>query len=398
MMRLFTLLLLPLALFGVPLSTLIESAKNSHTSLKVIEQKLNLLDNEYDISRNFSDPEISFTISDIQLDNPTNRSIEPMQYEAINIKQKLPYFGKRDALSAKIDAKKEKVSLSMDNLRVKLTLGVKTTAYSIWQIEENLRITDEYIKLTQQNIELSSLYTTSDTSSHMSIMSAEMSLSELKIKKSTLESSLVGLYKKLSYLSAMDVDSVEIDMRVSEPKKLSFYTSNKTTNLSYRIKESSLKVANKDIKIKELASYIDPVIQVGYFHRRGYEDYANIGISFSLPLYGTQDSKTEISRKQSIALKSEIVDFNNLIESKIVQTHAQLEDAYNIYEIIHKQSMPQIKHMFELSSSSIQNGSELFLYINLLTKKLSLDEKSIAIVAKFYKTKASLDALIGEMR
>ena len=112
-MKLYILLLLPLALFGVPLSTLIENAKNSHTSLKVIEQKLSLLDNEYDISRNFRDPEISFTISDIQLDKPTDRSIEPMQYEAINIKQKLPYFGKRDALSAKIDSTKEKIKLSI---------------------------------------------------------------------------------------------------------------------------------------------------------------------------------------------------------------------------------------------------------------------------------------------
>ena len=32
----------------------------------------------------------------------------------------------------------------------------------------------------------------------MSIMSAEMSLSELKIKQSRLESSLVGLYKRIS--------------------------------------------------------------------------------------------------------------------------------------------------------------------------------------------------------
>ena len=395
-MKLYILLLLPLALFGVPLSTLIENAKNSHISLKVIEQKLSLLDDEYDISRNFSDPEISFNISDIQFDKPTDRSIEPMQYEAINIKQKLLYFGKRDLLSAKIDSTKEKIKLSMDALKVKLSLGIKTTAYTIWQIEENLRITDAYIKLTKQNIELSSVYASSDNSSHMSIMSAEMSLSELKIKKSTLKSSLVGLYKKLSYLSAMDVDRVEMDMKVTQPQKLSFYSLAKTENLSLKIKKSSLDVADKDVKIKELNSYIDPMIQIGYFHRDKYEDYANVGISFSLPLYGTQDSKTEIARKQSIALKSELVDFNNLIESKIVQTHAELEDAYNIYDIIQNQSMPQIEHMFELSSSSIQNGSELFLYINLLEKKLSLDEKSIAIVAKFHKTKASLDALIGK--
>ena len=60
--------------------------------------------------------------------------------------------------------------------------------------------------------------------------------------------------------------------------------------------------------------------------------------------------------------------------------------------------MPQIEHMFELSSSSIKSGDELFIYIELLEKKLALDEKSINIVAAFHKNLATLDALIGEMK
>ncbi len=397
-MRLFLLFLLPLSLFAVELSTLIEYAKNNHTSLKTIEQRVSAVGDEYDISRNFADPVLSLSVSDIQFKDPTNRSIEPMQYSAITFTQRIPYFGKRDANSDKIEARKEKISLSLDERKVKLVESIKITAYSIWQIEEDLKITDNYMQLTKQNIKLYSALSSTDSKSHMSIMSAEMSLSELKIKQSRLESSLVGFYKKLSYLCAMEVKNIELNMHVKKPKDISFYSQTKSQNISYKIKEATLKEADKDIKVKELASYIDPVIQVGYYQRESFEDYTNIGISFSLPIYGSEEPQNQISRKLSLASKTQVTDFENLLEAEIIQTHAKLESSYKIYDIIQNQSMPQIEHMFKLSSNSIKNGDELFLYINLLEKKLSLDEKSIAAVAEYYKHLATLDALIGETK
>ena len=397
-MRLLISLILPVWLLAIPLETLIEHSRNNHTSLKSMEQKVSAIDNEIEISQNFADPTISLTMSDIQFDDISNRSLEPMQYTALNFAQKIPYFGKRDALGNKIKAKKAKVNLSIAQMRVKIVEAIKLTAFSIWEKEQELKITAQYIKLTRQNIELYSAFTASDSKSHMSIMSAEMTLSELKIKNSRLRSSLIGLYKKLSYLSEMDVTSVEMDMIVYKPHELSKYIQTKSTNISYKIKEATLKEAKEDIKVKELSSYIDPVIKVGYFHRESFEDYANVGISFSIPIYGTQDSMTEQSRKLSLARENEILDFNNLLIAQITKVHAKLEDSYAVHRIIKHESMPQIEHMFELSSSSIKSGNELFIYIDLLEKKLALDEKNINVVASFHRNLASLDALIGRIK
>ena len=170
------------------------------------------------------------------------------------------------------------------------------------------------------------------------------------------------------------------------------------SNVTYRIKEATLKEANLDTKVKELDSYSDPIVKVGYFQRAAFEDYVNIGLAFSIPLYGTQEHKTEKSRKLSLASQNEVADFNNLLVAQISKVHAQLEDAYEIHKIIMHESMPKIEHMFELSSSSIKSGDELFLYIDLLEKKLSLDEKNITVVAAYHKNQATLDALIGEMK
>jgi len=397
-MRALLSLILPVWLLAVPLDVLIENAKSSHTSLESLKQRALMYDDDLAMSQNFSDPMLALTVSDIQLNDISNRSIERMQFTSLTYQQKISYFGKRDALADKIQAGKVKASLSIQEMKVKLVRDIKIAAFSIWQIEEELKITGEYIQLTKQNIELYSAVSVSDSRSHMSIMSAEMSLSELKIKQSRLKSSLKALYQKISYLSAINVDSIEMNMQIFKPHALELYTNNKSFNLSYKMKEASLEEANKDVKVQELNGYSDPILSVGYFHRESFEDYINIGIAYALPVYGTQDAMSEKSRKKVLASKSEIADFDNLVVSKINQVYAKMQSAYEVHHIIKHESMPQIEHMFELSSSSIKSGDELFLYIELLEKKLSLDEKNIGVVALYHKNLATLEALIGEMK
>lgn len=396
-MKLYIILLLPLWLGATQLSTLIENAKNTHLSLSAIEQKLSALDDEYDASRNFANPELSLSVSDIQLKDASNRSIEPMQYSAINIKQKIPFFGKRDANSAKVNAEKERINFTLEDAKVKLVEALKVTAYTIWQVEQEIKITNDYIKLTNQNIDLYTSYAVSENKSHMGIMSAELALSELKIKKNRFESMLEGLYKKVSYLSAMEVSSVELDMKISEPKSIAYYQDMISQNSAYKIKEAQTKEAGAELKVKELASYVDPSVQVGYYQRKSFEDYVNVGVAFSLPIYGTEKSQEEASRKLLLASKSQMNDYKNSLGADIEATYAKLLYAYKTYNIIQNDSMPELTHMFDLSSSSIKNGSDLFDYIDLLQKKLSLDEQSIDAVATYYKTLASLEAMIGEM-
>jgi outer membrane protein TolC len=394
-MKALILVLLPLLLSATSLSTLIENAKANHTSLEAIQMRLSAVDNEYEVSRNFADPELSLSISDIQLRDATNRSIEAMQYTALNLKQKIPYFGKRDAASKKIEAKKARVGFTLSQAKVKLVESIKLTAFSIWQVQEQLKITDQYIKITRQNIELYTAYSTSDAKSHMGIMSAELALSQLKIKRSKLHGLKESLYKDISYLSAMDVQTIELKMQAQKPKELDFYLDASLENSSYKTKGALVKEADADVKIKKLAKNIDPYVQMGYFYRENNEDYININVGFALPIYGTQNSKEEESRKISLAKKSEMLDFKNSLYSNISAKYAELEDSYKIYNIIEKESLPQIQHMFDLTNSSIKSGSELFIYIELLAKKLKLEEQKVQALATYKRTTASLDALIG---
>jgi outer membrane protein TolC len=139
----------------------------------------------------------------------------------------------------------------------------------------------------------------------------------------------------------------------------------------------------------------DPYVKVGYFNRPDFPDYASVTVGMSLPLYGTERLNSEIARKEALSSVSASLDYKVFLKSEICTNYAQLKEAYRIYNIIQRKSLPQLRHMLELSSSAIEEGADLSTYTNILEQKLSLEEESISMKAKYQRTKAKLKALIG---
>jgi len=124
-------------------------------------------------SRNWSNPELMLNVNDIRLDAPSNRALEPMQYQAVNYKQRFPWFGKMDAKESYIRAQKDVILHSYDIAKVKMAEEIRVTAYTILEIKERIRIVKQYEKLTNQNIVLYDSYISTDSKSHSNSMAAE---------------------------------------------------------------------------------------------------------------------------------------------------------------------------------------------------------------------------------
>ena len=397
-MKKILLLLMPLLVSATTLEQIIEKTLSSHTSLEVIQERINAEDYQISASRNFYNPEISFAINDVQFDDITDRAREPMQTSSINIKQKIPSFGKRDAQTEKSRALKVEMASKMEVLKVQLVEQIKVTGYKIWEVNQELTIMDEYIGVTKQNIDLNTAYSSTRENSHMGIMSAELTLSQLKIKKSRYESKRKALYAKLGYLAGEKIEDLEIDLQVNVPKSYSYYFQKLPNNKSYAAKSSEVMVAQRDVKVKDLSGNVDPYVQVGYYYRQEFRDYVNVSFGMALPIYGSETDNTESSRKIVLSKSAESQDYLYNLEGQLGGLYAQLEDAYAISMILADESMPQIAHMFELTNASVKNGQDLFVYIDLLKQKLSLDEQLIEATTRLHTTEAALDALTGEIK
>jgi len=349
-------------------------------------------------SRNWSNPEMILNMNDIRFDDPSNRGLEPMQYQAVNYKQRFPWFGKIDAREHFTRMQKNVILDSYDIARVKLAEEIRTTAYTILEIKERLRIVNQYEKLTKQNIALYDAYTSTDSKSHSNSMAAELMLSRLHIRNERYKAVLKSQEAKLAYLVQKKNTIVSDKLGMRKPKSLGYYLSHLENNPAYHRTLSQTKVATANKEMKALEVNPDPFVQIGYFNRQEYEDYASVAVGFSLPIFGSEKLETEAARKEALAAKSASLDYHEALESEIRTNYAKMKEAYRIYNIIQNDSLPKLQHMFELNEASIESGEDLFTYTNLLEQKLDLDEERTVAKAEYLRTVARLKSLIGETK
>ena len=376
---------------------LIDVSLQNHPSLKMIEYRLFSMQEQIQKSQKLSNPDLSMTLNDIQFDDPTNRSLEPMQYSAITIKQKFPWFGKLQARKNVVEAKKDFILDSYDGAKVSLAKQIRTTAYTIKELEARIKIIGHYQTVIEQTIALYTAYTSTQEQSHSSSISAGLMLSKTKIKAQRYKARLKSQRARLNYLVQKKVSTVSDTLEITPPASLQSYLLKMHNNPNYRMKLSQTHIADANKVIDDLSLTPDPYVKVGYFNREAYNDYASISVGISVPLYGREKHNIQIARQEVLARQSDALDYKYSLESQITMTHARLMEAYEIYHIIKKQSLPQLEHMFELTQSRVQNGSDLFRYTSLLEQKLVLEEELISIEAEYLRINANLKSLIGEL-
>jgi len=387
----FLLFFLCLHSFALSLDELIVKALEKNPSLESISHRISASKSNTKLSNQFSNPSISYAKNTLDDNQAMSRS-------TVTLKQKLPYFGKRDNLK-KIALANE--SILYENLRqakVNLVKEIKKQAYSVWELENLYKIIDQYENLTKQNIELFESYTSTSDNQHMGIMSAGLTLSELRIQKSILNEKIHSSYERLSYLSSFDVKDLNLNLFVKELPDIQSLKGRFKNNPSIAIKEKEIKKSKAILESKELDYYPDINLLGSYSHRENFDNFATFGLSLSLPIYGSERYKEESARKLSLSAKSMRDDTKVLVDSKLTSTYFKMRSAYEIYHIVNDEALPQIEHMFELTSSLISTGGDLFKYIDILVKKLKLEQKSISAVANYNRAQANISAILGEMR
>ena len=391
MMRtlIFACLLFTQTLFGVTLPEMIEKALEKNPSLEVIEARLQANKQSIDIADQFANPELSVVKNTLD-------SSQAMSKTVVSLKQKIPYYSKR--------AKREGVAVAEDALlkerlraaEVKLVGKIKVEAYQIWQLRELRSIIDEYIVLTQRNITLYESYTSMSDNQHMGIMKAELSLSDLQVQRALLDSQIAQAYARLSALTAFRVEGLELELEVANRPELQKYQKSLHYNPDIALKERAIDKQTAKVDLAAINNYPDINLLAGYAYREKYDNYFNVGVGLSLPIYGTEDVKEERERALLLAKHSQKEDTQLKVNAALEAYYAQMLAAYKIYHIIHDDALPQVAHMFELSNSSIATGSDLFKYIDVLFQKLALEKKSIIAIANYNKAEAKIAELQGK--
>ncbi len=374
---------------------LINYAVQKHHSLESIKHRLSLMDQQIDKSQKWENPDLSLTVSDIPFEKPLDRSLERMQYQSVNFKQKFPWFGKLAAKKMYEQEEKHVVIHSLEAAQVQLAYNIRTTAYTIKELQARLAILQKYMNLAKQNIKLYTDYISTESMSHADSIGAELTLFNIEIRMERYTSILKSQQEKLNYLVQKRVKNVSDRLSMKKPKSLQHYLNGISKNPSYHMRLAKNDVAHANKALVELQKHPDPYVQVGYFNRADFPDYASVSVGISLPIYGTETLNSEIAHKEALASMSESIDYKAFVNSEIRANYAKLTEAQRIYSIIQNKSLPQLEHMLELSASAIEEGADLFTYTSILEQKLALEEERISIMAEYMRTTAKLKSLTG---
>jgi hypothetical protein len=375
---------------------LIEYSLSSHPSLKAIELRISAMDEQILKSAKWENPNLSLAINDIHYGDISNRSLEPMQYSAIRVKQKFPWFNKLDAKGDYQRAKKMVLFDSLESAEVKLAQSIRVNSYRADEVKQKIEILQRYTTVVHQTIKLYNNYNTTQSNRHSGIVEAEIMLSQIKIKLSSYTALQKRLMANLEYLTQRNIRGIEIDSKITKPNSLQSYLQRAKNNRNYHIKVSQTRVASKSRRIKELDRYADPFIEVGHFSRSDYPDYASIKVGLSLPIYGSEELDIISSHKEELASKSLSIDYLLNLKKEIKSIYARVVDSYNRYNILTKETLPQIAHLFELNSASVESGEDMLGYNRLLLKRLDIEEQIVETIGIYRENRAKLKALIGE--
>jgi outer membrane protein TolC len=388
---LFTLLVVSSSLYSLTLEEIITNALNKHPSLEVIKHKIQASESITNVSNQFSNPTLVYTQN--TLDDK-----QAMSKKTLTLSQKLPYFGKLNSLKniALVDEQIQKVNL--DIAKVELVKSIKQQAYEIWKLEQLYKIISEYEKLTRQNIKLFESYTSTANHQHVGIMSAELTLSNLRIEKSKLNSQIISAYAKLSYLSSQKIKELNLDLYITNLPSITKLQIGLDNNNKLAVKNKEILKTKALIKNAKLNNYPDINVIASYTQRNNFDDFSTFGFGLSLPIYATEDYKEEEKYAFALSKTSMKEDIKVEIDSNFEVAYAQMESAYEIYTIINKDALPKLEHMFGLMSSSVVSGEGLFKYIDILIQMLKLEQKSILAITLYHDSNANISALKGEIK
>ena len=387
----FAVFIFTSSLYAMSLDEVLDKAFENSPSLEAINERISASRSAVSRADRFSNPQLSYT-------QDTLDENQAMSKKTIMIKQKLPYFGKRETLKKAAQSHEEVLIKSLDRAKAALSNAIKAQAYSIWEFERIYTIICDYEALTQQNIDLHAAYSSMSDNHHMGIMSAELALSDLQIQKSALNAKIDAAYANLSYLAAQEITGLEIELHISDMPGLASVKRGLINNPDIAVREKEVEKAEAKAEVARLNNYPDVTLTAGYSSRENFDDFATFGVGIVLPVYGREDYEEEEARRLSLAARNIKEETALLVKGRIEKAYAQMKSAYETHHIVHDEALPKIEHMFKLTSASISTGGDLFKYMDILVKKLKLEQKSIGAIADYNRAYAKILELSGEMR
>ncbi|BAF70015.1 TolC family protein [Nitratiruptor sp. SB155-2] len=365
---------------------IVKKALQKNDSLHAIEMLLRKMDIEYKKAKNWENPTLKFAVNDLRLDAPFLRDLEPMQTQQIAITQKIPTFGKKEFDAKLIKQKKQVIFKDLEVARNRLAFEIFKNALMYQKAVQKQKIVDGYIDLVKQSIDLYSKMLVVDSSYHLALMQSKIFLSDLKTTREELAFSQKEALHKLSYLASQKITHIDPIRDIAIHKKTFPQIEKLQEKKHYR------QLLSKRYLLDEKS---DINLNVGYFQRANFDDYISIGISISLPLYGTEKLRSQEAKIEAMSIESKKRDVQNYVQEEEKSLFERLRTVQTQIALLQHRSLKEVDHSLDLVRSRISSGDMLYKYLDTLKSKFAIELKLVDFKIEKLLTKAKINYING---
>ena len=391
MKRIF-LMLVALTGYALAQSALTSLAYEHNYELKALEAEVQALEKEVDISKIWENPMLSLGVNDIFLNEPLTRNQEA-QNEAISLSQKIPTGGKLDIKEsiALQDLAIKKLELKTKKLEMQREIGVLEQSYI--RINQDLALVIKYEKVLEdlKNAHLS--YNT--TSAHyVDTLNNTILQKNLAIEKKTLLRDKASIERKLESIIVTQIPEMRaheglLPYKLSDEEKLL----EKSPKLQVQNMQSSKELLN--LRYEKANKTPDVTVSLGYNRRQGRDDYAFLGFSIPLPIYGKENASIQ---KATLTHAASLQSVQSVHKSLLFELRDELLNKELQYDKISlaKEVLYENEKMYEvLQSTALSQNDALLSLLNVLSQIIEAQKQINANTFAYNESIIKIYTLLG---
>ena len=356
--------------FAQSIETLIQSAYKNNYTLKIMQKDININTQNLKNSDSWDNPVLSVGLTDLQLDQIDDRTLEPMQTQYITLSQKIPLANKKGILK---DISKQKIklsSLALDDKKAKISSDITLLAYQSVIIDEKLKLIKKRVANLKKMKKLTLAYQEDGDKSLM----IDLKVLKLDSKVQTLESKQEEIIQKIQKFTVEPISNIDANLNFKSLPKIDLKNNSKLALVKQQIE-----IAKKRVTLMKAKRTPDLKVSGGYFQRDNRDDYLNL--SFAMPLPIGDSEEVEVIKSQLEVNKMEY-SLNNLLnnfENEIKSLQIKAKKAHKNYTRLNQEILPKQKKIIKLLKTKNRMG-KIKLTEVLKSSNTSLDIEELALL------------------
>jgi len=356
--------------FAQSIETLIQSAYKNNYTLKIMQKDININTQNLKNSDSWDNPVLSVGLTDLQLDQIDDRTLEPMQTQYITLSQKIPLANKKGILK---DISKQKIklsSLALDDKKAKISSDITLLAYQSVIIDEKLKLIKKRVANLKKMKKLTLAYQEDADKSFM----IDLKVLKLDNKAQTLEFKQEEIIQKIQKFTVEPISNIDANLNFKSLPKIDL-----NNNSKLALVKQQIEIAKKRVTLMKAKRTPDLKVSGGYFQRDNRDDYLNL--SFAMPLPIGDSEEVEVIKSQLEVNKMEY-SLNNLLnnfENEIKSLQIKAKKAHKNYTRLNQEILPKQKKIIKLLKTKNRMG-KIKLTEVLKSSNTSLDIEELALL------------------